>query len=214
VHARRLIEFQRGGLPPTQGELDAFARSYIAVALEDLTHYEHERAHEEGKEEHEYFGFSSLAPVALQRMVADCKSFQVKAEPIFEAVLQSGHETGEPEVVHSNPYDRAGSDFWLTRNGHGAGFKDGHWGDFGDQLSDLAHEFGQADLYVGDDGKVYQMGAEGDWQLKDFRAPGASPNSRGGAIQNVKVRDTKPAEPSAPVPYEDKDDGLPDPNDV
>ncbi len=41
-----------------------------------------------------------------------------------------------------------GYDFWLTRNGHGAGFWDRGLGDLGDQLTKAAKTFGAADLYV------------------------------------------------------------------
>ena len=45
-------------------------------------------------------------------------------------------------------------DFWLTRNGHGAGFWDGDY-EFGDELTKIAEKFKQVELYVGDDGKIY-----------------------------------------------------------
>ena len=49
-----------------------------------------------------------------------------------------------------------GHDFWLTRNGHGAGFWDGDYGDVGDRLTEICErDFGQTDIYVGDDGKLY-----------------------------------------------------------
>lgn len=50
--------------------------------------------------------------------------------------------------------DRAGHDFWLTRNGHGAGFWDRGLGDLGRRLSDAAKVYGSCDLYVCDDGKI------------------------------------------------------------
>lgn len=60
-------------------------------------------------------------------------------------------------------YDQAGHDFWLTRNGHGAGFWDrgnlyldeetGE--DNGRKLTDAAHAYDGCDLYIGDDGKIY-----------------------------------------------------------
>jgi len=37
------------------------------------------------------------------------------------------------------------SDFWLTRNGHGAGFWDGGW-DHGDELAEIAHSFGECSV--------------------------------------------------------------------
>jgi hypothetical protein len=48
-----------------------------------------------------------------------------------------------------------GHDFWLTRNGHGAGFWDRGLGVRGDTLTDLCRPYGESDLYIGDDGKVY-----------------------------------------------------------
>lgn len=51
----------------------------------------------------------------------------------------------------------AGHDFWLTRNGHGAGFWDRSELDKPTQgrLTKAAHAFGNSDLYVGDDGRIY-----------------------------------------------------------
>jgi hypothetical protein len=48
-----------------------------------------------------------------------------------------------------------GHDFYLTRNRHGAGFWDRGLGDLGTALTDLAHPWGEASVYVGDDGLLY-----------------------------------------------------------
>lgn len=53
---------------------------------------------------------------------------------------------------------QAGHDFWLTRNGHGAGFWDRpevYGQEQCDRLTDAAHACSESDLYIGDDGKVY-----------------------------------------------------------
>ena len=47
-----------------------------------------------------------------------------------------------------------GHDFWLTRNGHGAGFWDGNYIN-GDILTKISKEYGVTDLYIGDDNKLY-----------------------------------------------------------
>jgi hypothetical protein len=49
----------------------------------------------------------------------------------------------------------------LTRNGHGAGFWNRFYGDqpatkLGRALSDAAKVYGSCDLYIGDDGQIYQ----------------------------------------------------------
>ena len=65
--------------------------------------------------------------------------------------------------VEYDGYERLGHDFWLTRNGHGAGFWDRHWKtdrqgwdlDMGDRLTTLANSYGTCDLCIGDDGKIH-----------------------------------------------------------
>jgi hypothetical protein len=49
-----------------------------------------------------------------------------------------------------------GHNFWLTRNGHGAGFwgSDDYTNEVGDILSKISEKFGEVDIYIGDDGKV------------------------------------------------------------
>ncbi len=44
--------------------------------------------------------------------------------------------------------DDIGHDFWLTRNGHGAGFWDRDLGEVGDKLTKIAESFGSVYLYV------------------------------------------------------------------
>lgn len=53
-------------------------------------------------------------------------------------------------------------DFWLTRNGHGAGFWDRSYSndapdgsDLGKAITKIADTFREVDAYVGDDGKIY-----------------------------------------------------------
>jgi len=53
---------------------------------------------------------------------------------------------------------RGGYDFWLTRNGHGAGFWDGSWkGPYAPALDQLSKQFGDCELYVADDGQVHAI---------------------------------------------------------
>ena len=51
--------------------------------------------------------------------------------------------------------EQMGHDFWLTRNGHGAGFWDRGLGELGDVLTKWAESYGSCNLYVGDDGLIY-----------------------------------------------------------
>ena len=78
-----------------------------------------------------------LAPVTRAQMVADCTEFwNVHHDRVDDA-------------------NRAGQDFWLTRNWHGAGFWDGDYPEhIGEILTDASHDYGSFDLYVDDNGLV------------------------------------------------------------
>lgn len=53
-------------------------------------------------------------------------------------------------------YKEAGHDFWLTRNGHGAGFWDGDWNkQHGIHLTEVSEAFGECEVYKGDDSLIY-----------------------------------------------------------
>jgi len=51
--------------------------------------------------------------------------------------------------------EKAGHDFWFTRNGHGVGFWEGHWPVYGDILDKGSKNYGEFQTYLGDDGKIY-----------------------------------------------------------
>lgn len=104
-----------------------------------------------------------------ERMEADCKAFIAACE----AVKYVDPGIGEDSLLdclaeYAPDYsdERFGHDFWLTRNGHGAGFWDRkelagdivnktHGDSLGDALTKIAEKAGACELYVGDDGMVY-----------------------------------------------------------
>lgn len=80
-----------------------------------------------------------IAEEARKAMLGDCARFW------------QAHQVD----IRENPV-RAGHDFWLTRNGHGAGFWEGPWPEkVGRVLTEASKVYGSCDLYVGDDGMVY-----------------------------------------------------------
>ena len=89
---------------------------------------------------------SDLAPVARARIIEVCRDFQDS----MKAELAHAYE-----IDSSQDDERSGVDFWLTRNGHGAGFWDRGLGTVGDELSAAAHVYGEEYLYRGDDGLIY-----------------------------------------------------------
>lgn len=82
-----------------------------------------------------------ISPEALQQIVDDCKDFR--------------HHNAE--LMQNLDLAQCGHDFWLTRNGHGAGFWDRGYGKVGDDLTKAAKAYGEQYPYVGDDGLIYLM---------------------------------------------------------
>ena len=96
-----------------------------------------------------HYGPEDVATDALDSMRRDLADF-VEGAP-EDALEFWVAEHGDGSIGH---------DFWLTRNGHGAGFWDrwagGTRGDaFGQVLTEMARPYGSSDLYVGDDGLIY-----------------------------------------------------------
>lgn len=69
--------------------------------------------------------------------------------------LQCSRFMQQAHMMIEGEEEKAGRDFFLTRNRHGAGFWDGDWPRWGERLTKLAHSFGEQSLYVGDDGKLH-----------------------------------------------------------
>ena len=85
-----------------------------------------------------------------EKMRADCQRFQEENADLltrYYSELPTKAWKGEAQ---------AGHDFWLSRYGHGRGFLDravSH--EVIDALQAKAEAYGQYDLYIGDDGKIY-----------------------------------------------------------
>lgn len=117
--------------------LTAFVRQYLETALWSSTD-------DNGEPLDRDYSIEDIAPDALAAMQADCEQFRVQHAELVE---QAEEHNTEENIAH---------DFWLTRNGHGAGFWDGDYPEeLGNALTAAAEAFGNCDLYVGDDGKVH-----------------------------------------------------------
>ena len=116
-------------------QLDPFTQGYLEAAM-----WTDEP--DEVIESTPEWNYDNLAPEALEGALRDCKAFQLEAaDPL--------------RLLDSEGDDQHGHDFWLTRNGHGAGFWDRGYGVTGKVLTDIADKYGMTDLYLGDDGKLY-----------------------------------------------------------
>lgn len=126
--------------------LDEFTQGYLVCALWSSN----DNTDEQGGEPLDAnYDISDLALEAMQQAVEDCKAFQA------DNVLDLEEAYGLYSRNDTTPQAHAGVDFWLTRNGHGAGFWDGDLEDVGERLSEASRKCGEVNLYVGDDGKIY-----------------------------------------------------------
>ena len=93
------------------------------------------------------YSIDDFSEKALKQADKDCDLF---IEKVRELSLLDKIYIGlldETDIAH---------DFWLTRQGHGAGFWDGDYPDeIGDKLTEIANDFRELYIYVGDDGQLY-----------------------------------------------------------
>jgi hypothetical protein len=133
---RRCIEVIRsaqaqGDNAPSKRNLDEMFNAYVETALWSSTADDDTPLDRLDAE---------VADSALDKMRKDVESF--------------ARENAE---LIAGEWSQAGHDFWLTRNGHGAGFwETPDWPEReGKLLTDAAHAYGEVYLYVGDDGMIY-----------------------------------------------------------
>jgi hypothetical protein len=114
--------------------VETFTDSYLECLLWQATD-------ESGAPMDNAYGVADLDSSARQATREDCHDFYVHN-------ATSWHAAGLSD-------EQAGHDFCLTRNGHGAGFWDRGIGEVGTRLTEACRPYGTADLYVGDDGRLY-----------------------------------------------------------
>lgn len=92
-----------------------------------------------------FYNANCVADSARKQVESECDDF-LKREDVSSVAEKWGREE----------YKRAGHNFFLTRNHHGAGFWDIDWPEHdGDILTKASDEAGSSEPYVGDDGRIY-----------------------------------------------------------
>lgn len=124
--------------------MDKFTEGYITCALWSSMDNSDESTGGEPLDAN--YSIDDIHPDTLAMMFAECHQFRADNQVNLEDI----------EEEHGATDKRNGHDFWLTRNGHGAGFWDRGYGEVGQRLTDAAHVWGSVDLYVGDDGMIHQ----------------------------------------------------------
>lgn len=118
---------------------DAFSNQYMETALWSTNDESDESG---GEPLDKNYSVSDIGEETRRQMISDCADFQKR----FGNLIDEG----------GGDYGRAGHDFWLTRNDHGAGFWDGDWPEpQATALTNASKEYGNFDLYVGDDGQIH-----------------------------------------------------------
>lgn len=115
---------------------ESFFDAYVTAALWSSTD-------DEGNPLDDNYSIDDISQETLDKMKEEADKFEAENKEVY---TKGGWSDAQ-----------AGHDFWLTRNGHGAGFWDRSELDeeIGKQLTDASKKFGEVDLYVGDDGKLY-----------------------------------------------------------
>ena len=129
------------GKPLASSVPDAFFTAYLVAALWSSTD-------DGGTPLESNYSPRDIAPESRDSALHDCAEFIHYCE---ETGLDPFPDYGHPKYSNA---EMSGHDFWLTRNGHGAGYWDRGL-ETGDALTTAAKTFGTSDLYIGDDGSLY-----------------------------------------------------------
>lgn len=128
-------------------KLDEFTTAYIDCMLWS-TNDESDKSG--GSPLDENYDIKDVDPDSLAKIIEDCKAFQKE----HANDIEGGYVSFRGEAWSDT--EMAGHDFWLTRNGHGAGFWDVDWKEeVAKRMSETSKKMGEVHPYVGDDKKIH-----------------------------------------------------------
>lgn len=117
-------------------EFEIFFQAFVEAALWSSSDINNEDS--DISLENENYSIEDIDKNTLVSLEKDCRSF-------FD---------DNYSLIKDN-LERAGHDFWLTSNRHGAGFWDGDWEkEIGRKLTEESHNYSERNFYVLD-GKIY-----------------------------------------------------------
>lgn len=127
-------------------QVESFIRGYLEAALWSSTD-----TINQGSEEEEIVSLDGYrwASGEVEKLHYDCTHFIKNNFNICKQYASKIDTSSDDEWAYM------GYDFWLTRNGHGAGFWDRGLGDLGTELTKAAKVYGEVYVYLGDDELVY-----------------------------------------------------------
>ena len=107
--------------------MDEFTRGYLECMLWSSLMLDQE--YDCNPPMDDFWDVDSLSPSTVREAQEDCDDFRRLVK--WDEIEKDGNDDY-----------RGGHDFWLTREGHGAGFWDGDWPTNGDMLSEHAETYG------------------------------------------------------------------------
>lgn len=120
-------------------DLRKFWYAYIECALWASTNLD------SGQPLNKKYSKNDIDSESLAKMLNDCRDFTTDNGRNLDELIRDG----------LGAIEQCGHDFWLSRNGHGAGYFDRGYGALGDRLQSAARVWGESILYIGDDKKLH-----------------------------------------------------------
>ena len=93
------------------------------------------------------YAINDIEPESMEMIIRECKAFREDNKELLSQAYTLYNVKGYPLE------SMAGHDYWLTRNGHGAGFWDRGLDDIGDKLTE-ACEHQERNFFVNCDNKL------------------------------------------------------------
>jgi hypothetical protein len=95
-----------------------------------------------------------FAPLSVLEALNDCRVILSTVETLSK-YMDIEEEYKEKVESYIKDTEQIGHDFWLTRNGHGAGFWDRGLGNLGEALTTISNAFREKYVFVDTDGLLY-----------------------------------------------------------
>lgn len=129
--------------------LNVFVESYIETALWASTD-------EQDQPLDKRFNAGHLSEDDWFHVVSQCADFLTRPEV---------RECMKAYPWDADAYKQAGHDFFLTRNGHGAGFRDGQWDGWGNHGESFGNALAEAAKATGESNLMVYEDSDGDEQI-------------------------------------------------
>lgn len=134
----------------TESQIQSFIEGYLTAALWSSTDTMPANEDEDMPEHTVNLDDFEWAAGEAEKLHSDCRDFIAANEA--DLLLYSDNRSYN--AADGDVWEFAGHDFWLTRNGHGAGFWDRGLGELGNRLTAASKVYGSVYLYLDENQEV------------------------------------------------------------